>query len=203
MSGAFRFNYTVDVTELRQVSRPLLASLPELVLYTIIVEEGVACIQDQAMQVVTGTLQIDPLLLPVQYKTFDEKWETMYGAGVIDSIKYATKRVGELAKKGISAAAPYVTDAIKMALPTLLGPAGLTMSGALELLEKFGAQAGMAVIKKLAKMNDKSSVLQIEGSGMCGGNMYGSGMVGGKGKKKVKGGAATSKSEMSKFLRDF
>jgi hypothetical protein len=205
--GSYRFNYSVDLTQLREAQR--IRGSEEMILYTIIVEEGVATLQDQSMQLTVGTLQIDPSSVPIRYRSFDQKWVNMYGGSFVDTLK----KVGHVAltgaqkaleygkiaapyvKKYGTMALPYIEKGLALALPLLAAGAGVSHEKAIKMVHKHGEEEAMKMLKKLTK---------ARGGDMYGSqNAIGSGVVGGKSKKKVKGGAMTTKSEMSKFLKEF
>ena len=189
--GTFQFTYSVDVTPLRVALRANLAGQiggaqdllppPNLVLYTVIIEEGISTIKSQAMEVTSGTIQIDPLSIPINYKTFDEKWANMYGRTLVEKLKKIGHAVATTAQKGIEygkkaapyiqKALPYIEKGLAAAIPLLAAGAEISEEKAMRMIHKHGVDEAVKRMKKMGK-----------GGSMLGGKM-------------------TNKSEMAKYLR--
>lgn len=183
-----RFNFNLSATVLRKTDRLAGQPVSPMKVYMVVVEEGVATIQDQSMQLMVGTLQIDPSTVPIRYKVFDEKWQGMYGGSFVDSLKKVGHTVGTAVQKSlpyVKKALPYIEKGLAMALPLLAAGGGVSHEKAIKMVHKHGAEEAVRMLKKLSKARAGSLV---------GGDMYG-------GAKKAKGGAKTSKSEMSRFLK--
>jgi hypothetical protein len=172
--GSFRCSFQAAVSPLRIVERSD-GSVPNLLMYIIIVEDGVATLHDQTMEVTIGTAQVNPHEIPIQYATYDSRIDNMLGGSFMSTAKRVGSSVASAAKTAlpyVKKALPYIEKAIMLA-----AGAGVPDQKIKRVLEKYGHEEGARRLKKMAK-----------GAG----GMYGSGMVGGK---------STSKSEMSKFLR--
>lgn len=185
--GQFRFDFEVKYTPLRAVQRDN-GVYPDLVMYIVTVEEGVVTISNNACIALKGTLQTDITNIPVRYRDYDQKWANIYGGSFVDGLKKVAHTVGTVAQKGIQVgktvapyvkkALPYVEKGLEMTLPllALAAGAGVSENKARKLAHEFGEEKAIKMLKK----------------------MQGGGVVGGA--KKIKGGRATSKAEMSKFL---
>ena len=185
-----RFNFNLSAMILRSTERLADQAESPTKVYMVVVEEGVATIQDQSMKIMVGTLQIDPSTVPIRYKVYDEKWQGMYGGSFVDNLKKVGHSVGSAVQKSlpyVKKALPYIEKGLAMALPLLAAGGGVSHEKAIKMVHKHGAEEAVRMLKKLSKARAGSLV---------GGDMYG-------GAKKVKGGAKTFKAEMAKFLKNY
>lgn len=113
-------------------------------------------------------------------KDYDDKWGNIYGGSFVDDLK----KLGRKAHSAVSSAVPYVKKALpyvekglEMALPLLAAGAGITERQAQGIIDKYGYDVGMEMLK------DKK---RLKGRGVVGG--------------KKKGGAIAGKSAMRKQL---
>ena len=66
-----RFNFNLSAMILRSTERLADQAESPTKVYMVVVEEGVATIQDQSMKIMVGTLQIDPSTVPIRYKVYE------------------------------------------------------------------------------------------------------------------------------------
>lgn len=196
--GNYNFNYTATFKYLRD-------TIKEITLYTVMVEEGYAVIQNQVCSRTGGLIQVDPTSVPIVHQSLDDKWAKMYGGSFVDSLKSFGHKVAKGAQKGIELgkqiyhdprtqkvvdfgkkALPYVEKGLAMALP-LLAAGGISEKEARKIIDEYGYEAGMQYMNGMI----------AAGSGRVGGGVKAGKSLKAKAKR---GGASASTDSMKKQL---
>ena len=183
--GNYHINFNLQFEPLIKEAAPVPPAVEtRYTIYFVIVEAGIALIQAQSLEQITGMPMTDPLTLPDHFSPQDENLSGMYGGSLASN----AKNIGSKVVQGIQTALPYVQKSLPYIekgmkfLAPLLAAGAISETKAYNILSEHGPVNGKRIIKEY-----------------CAGAMLGGVVMGGK-SSKTRGGKLTSKKDMQRFL---
>lgn len=157
----------------------------EIFIYVAVIRDGYVAIQNQVCARTTGLVQVNPNEIPLSIKSYDTKWENLYGGAFIDELKKMGKKVG----KAAMAVGPAA-----IALGTKYGPKLVDKYGpkVMELVETYGPEVMESLGAMMGAGISPQEAMRLVSTYGLNPPM--------RGKKKTKGGAMAGKSHMKKQL---